>query len=512
MGLASPPSARHRLPSRRPRPGRDRPGRRRGRGRLAAGLLAGLLSVGAATAQATGPNPDSVAVLLTDPAAHVALAPAPPLTLTTGAPPAGLPVITLAPTVRGQRISGFGAAMTDSSAALIEGDLTPAARQALMTELFSPAELDLRVLRVPIGASDFTANGVPYSYDDGPPDPTLRRFSIARDRAAVLPALHQALAVDPHLSLLATPWSVPAWMKSNDSLDNVANRGTLKPAAGGEYGAYMIRFLQAYRAAGIPIAAITPANEPGNPTSYPGMNIPPAFESALINAALAARLHRAGLHVQIYGADLGWGSPAYARAIASGDAARNLAGIAWHCYYGPPTVMGAVHLLDPRLGVIVSECSPGISTVPISEIVIQSLREDASEVLLWNLALDPAGGPVQAPNRGCPGCSGLVTIDPASHTVTPTLSLDELGQASEIFAPGAVRIASNTFVSDHYVGPGRDYLSAGLDDVAAVEPDGSLALMVYDHSPAPITFAVADGGAYFTDTLAAGATASFHWG
>ncbi|WP_249009393.1 glycoside hydrolase family 30 beta sandwich domain-containing protein [Conexibacter sp. DBS9H8] len=497
-----------RSPTRRP----SAPGRWLGWGRLAVALLALLLAVGAATAQATSPSSAAVSVLLTDPAAHVALRAEPPLTLTTGSPPPGTRVIRLDPSARAQTISGFGAALTDSAAALIEGDLTPATRQALMTELFSPAELDLRVLRIPIGASDFTTNGVPYSYDDGPPDPTLRRFSIAHDRAAVLPALHQALTVDPHLGLLATPWSVPAWMKSNDSLGNVGDRGTLRPGAGGEYGAYMIRFLQAYRAAGIPITAITPANEPGNPTAYPGMNIGPAFESALINAALAARLHRAGLHVQIDGADVGWGSPAYARAIATGDAARNLAAIAWHCYYGPPTVMSAVHALDPRLGAIVTECSPGISTVPISEIVIQSLRNDASQVLLWNLALNPAGGPVQEPNRGCPGCSGAVTIDPATHTVTPTVSLDEVGQASEIFAPGAVRIASNTFVTAHYTGPGRDYLSAGLDDVAAVEPDGSLALLAYNHSAAPITFAVRDGGAYFTDTLAAGATASFHWG
>ena len=84
-----------------------------------------------------------------------------------------------------QRVEGFGAAMTDSSAWLIERRSADGDQRAqLMSDVFGPNGLHLSFLRVPIGASDFTVGGRPYSYDDLPPgrsDPELRHFSIAHD-------------------------------------------------------------------------------------------------------------------------------------------------------------------------------------------------------------------------------------------------------------------------------------------------------------------------------------------
>src|ERR1700744_325229 len=124
--------------------------------------------------------------------------------------------------------------MTDSSADLIENELAPRARRRLMALLFSPAPrgIGLRFLRVPIAASDFTATGVPYTYDDLPPgqtDPRLRRFTIAHARVYVLPARGAALARDRDLYVEAVPWSAPAWMKANDGLDNLGDTGELLP-------------------------------------------------------------------------------------------------------------------------------------------------------------------------------------------------------------------------------------------------------------------------------------------
>jgi glucosylceramidase len=502
-------------------------GAARGPGGTAAGAAATLLLAGATLlvaaviialvvhspppARATVTNPLAVSVVQTDSPAGEDLSVRPGETLTSTAPAAGTPVINVNTSVHYQRISGFGAAMTDSSASLIERDLSAGARNRLMAELFSPEGLDLSVLRIPIGASDFTANGVPYSYDDGSPDPTLKRFSIAHDDSYMLPSLQQALAENPNLQFLATPWSVPAWMKANDSLNDVGSKGTLLAGDYGVYGNYIVKFLQAYAAAGIHVSEITPANEPGNPTDYPGMNISAASEAELINADLATALHRAGLHVKIYGSDLGWASEAYAQSMAQSQAIRNLAGIAWHCYYGDPNVMSQVRALDPQLGVLMTECSPGISTVPISEIVIGSLRNWASQVNLWNVALDPEGGPVQAPNRGCGGCSGLVTINPKGGAVTFNTAAFQLGQASEFIEPGAYRVQSNSFVTYDYTKPNVNYISPGIDDVAAVNPDGSVALMAYNNSPDASTFAVHWHSYSFSYTLAPGATVSFRW-
>jgi glucosylceramidase len=381
-----------------------------------------------------------------------------------------------------------------------------------MGALFGTGGLDLNVLRVPMGASDFTADAKPYSYDDGSPDPSLSRFSIAHDRSYILPALRTALSLDPNLQVLATPWSVPGWMKANRALDNRHDRGTVRVADYQAYADYFVRFLQAYTKAGVVVKAVTAANEPTNPTAYPGMNIGAATEVRLIHRFLAPALRRAGLsNVAILGGDVGWGTKEYLAQLATSVATHDLVGIASHCYYGDPQVMSQIHALNPNLKTEMTECSPGISTVPISEVVIASLRNWASQVYLWNLALDPQGGPVQPPNHGCPGCTGLVIVDPASGKVTHTVAYAELGQASEFFDPGAQRVDSNTFVREDYRRPGTDYVSPGIDDVAAVNPDGSVALMAYNNAKQTRTFAVEWHSYYFTDTLAPGATVSFRW-
>lgn len=424
---------------------------------------------------------------------------------------ASAPVIRVNAAARRQRVQGFGAAMTDSSAWLMEQDLAPAARQTLMSDFFGAGGIHLNFIRVPIGASDFTHTGQPYTYDDLPPgqtDPALRRFSIAHDQAYILPALQQAEALNPAIDLLATPWTPPAWMKANRSLGNAADRGTLLPGDYGPWAQYIVKFIQAYQAAGIRIDALTPQNEPGVPTLYPGLNLSAASEANWVVHDLRPALARARLSPRIYGADLGWGpTTTYAAATAQGKAARVLAGLAWHCYFGAPTSMDA----DGALDSIVDECSPGLTPTPISEVVISSLRNWASTVALWNLALDPSGGPAQLPNHGCKGCSGLVTIDPRTGIVTPRLAYYQLGQASAFVAPGAQRVASPTFVHYRYPGPGVDVATPGLDDVALRNPDGSLVLVAYDNSTRPIQFSVAWKGRAFSYRLAAGATATFVW-
>ena len=100
------------------------------------------------------------------------------------------------------------------------------------------------------GRSDFTRNGQPYTYDDlpaGQTDPGLAHFSITHDQAYIIPALRQALAVNPQTEFLASPWSPPAWMKGNDALGNAGDQGTLRGPLR-PWGEYIVKFIQAYAA------------------------------------------------------------------------------------------------------------------------------------------------------------------------------------------------------------------------------------------------------------------------
>jgi glucosylceramidase len=490
----------------------------------------GLFVVGAAPAHAdvlSAPHHDgavtlvggsSVQATLTTDDLHDALSPVKPLSFGALAPAAETIIVSDA--TRYQTIIGFGAAVTDSSAWLLGEELAPPRRSAAMRSLFGPTGIRLNYIRIPMGASDFTHDGQPYSYDDlpaGQTDPTLSRFTIAHDQAYILPTLRQMMRLDPSIKTLAMPWSPPAWMKSNDAADNVGEQGVLPVDQFQSYANYFVRFIEAYKAAGVPISAITPGNEPRMAARYPsfvygGDNSDVRFITQYLDPTVRA----AGINVPVYGMD----DPGMTSSVTllHETSRRDLAGIAWHCYAGLGQ-MSVVHSADPSAQVIMDECSPGIVDYPTAEIAISSLRNWASAVDLWNLALDPHGGPKQAA-PGCSACSGLLTINEQTHTSRPNLNYYQFGQVSKFVQRGAVRIASTRAVSDYDVdltpnivaAEGHAYgVTPGLDNVAVRNPDGSTVLVAYNNSSRRIHFQVAWHGRGFTATLAARATETFTW-
>lgn len=432
----------------------------------------------------------------------------------TSAPPASTQLIDIDDSTRYQSVTGVGGAMTDSAAWLIDDALTPVRRAALIDDLFGADGIHLSFAVVPIGASDFTRTGQPYSYDEMPPgaaDPSLAQFSIAHDESYIIPALRQMLAANPQTEIFGVPWSPPTWMKANAAFDDSGGHGTLLAAAYQPLANYFVKFLQAYARAGVPVSAIAPENEPDAGSAFPAMSFPESDEARWITQDLGPALAAAGLTPKVYGGDTGWGSQSYAPTLASSQAQTALAGIAWHCYGGAPEIMSAVHGSDPSLDQLVTECAPNLTRFPVPEVVIGAIRNWASAVTLWNLALNPQGEPVQPPNSGCQGCRGIVTISEANHTFKLNRSYYELGQFGAFVEPGAVRIASNSFVSYYDNSPSSYGATAGIDDVAFLNPDGGRVLVAYNNSRSPGTFSVAWDGRSFSYTLAAGATVTFRW-
>jgi glucosylceramidase len=430
-----------------------------------------------------------------------------------GAPPAGLPTLSVNAGLRYQQITGVGAAMTDTSAWLIYDELDSATRAALMNDLFGRNGIHLGFTLVPMGASDFTQNGQPYSYDDMPPgqtDPQLTHFSIAHDRAYILPALRQMLAVNPATKVFATPWTAPPWMKANKAYDNLGHLGSLLPSAYQPLANYFVKFIQAYAAEGVPVSAIAPENEPNAASAFPAMDFPEPDEAQWIAQNLQPALQQANLHPKLYGADVGWGSATYPTALVSSPARNALSGIAWHCYSGIPNVMTTLHPQTPTGEQILTECSPGITPYPVPEVLIGSLRNWSTAVTLWNLALDPSGGPVQPPNSGCHGCTGVVTVNEATGQVTFNPAYYQLGQFGAFLQPGAIRISSNTLVSFYQHGPNYG-VTSGLDDVAFLNPDGNRVLVAYNNSSAAIRFVVKWGRRAFAYSLPGRAMVTFRW-
>jgi len=126
-------------------------------------------------------------------------------------------------------------------------------------------------------------------------------------------------------------------------------------------------------------------------------------------------------------------------------------------------------------------------------------------VQLWNLALDPSGGPEET-NSGCPGCTGVVTVSEQSHTPSFGLNYFQYGQTTKYVEPGAVRIFSTRRVSDGYG------VTPGVDDVAFLNPDGSKVLVAYNSRPWPVPLAVEWHGRYLNWTLPGHGTVTLIWG
>lgn len=217
-------------------------------------------------------------------------------------------MITVDPGRTFQTMDGFGASITDSSAALLYR-LPAAQHDEVLRSIFHPDEgIGMSFLRQPIGSSDFV-DEPHYTYNDLPPGQTdyeMTRFSIAHDEAQILPLLRRALELNPDLKVMASPWGQPAWMKANGSL--FGGRLIDDPAIYRAYARYLVRFVQAYEAAGVPIYALIVQNEPQNrtPDGYPGTDMPVAQQAAVINE-LGPQLRDAGLgRVKIISYDHNW--------------------------------------------------------------------------------------------------------------------------------------------------------------------------------------------------------------
>jgi len=404
---------------------------------------------------------------------------------------------------RFQAIDGFGASITDSSACLLRNKLSEAQFQKTMEQLFNREKgIGLTLLRQPMGSSDFTLED--YTYDDMPPgesDTELRHFSIEKDQRYIIPVLRAALAINPRIKIMATPWSPPAWMKSNDSLV----QGSLRPEDYGALARYFVKFVKAYEQAGVPIFGVTMQNEPLNlDADYPSMVMSASEQAAFLGSALGPALRAAGIDTKIFIFDHNWDLIHYPiEVLADAKAAAHTSGIAIHCYGGNAAAQSELSERFPNLPIWLTECSGGAwqrgnLLDEQVRLIIDSTRNWSSSVILWNMALDQNHEPHLG---GCKNCRGVITVKTADGAgeAVPTVDFTALAHVSKFVLPGARRVESNTF------GHGS------LEDVAFRNPDGSLVLLVLNSGSKPVTFNVGWNQKYAVYTLAGNSAATFTW-
>jgi glucosylceramidase len=418
-----------------------------------------------------------------------------------GRPEAGLPVIEVNSKQKYQSMDGFGFALTGGSAQLLMRMDAPQ-REALLKELFGTGDQDIGVsyLRVSIGSSDM--NDHAFTYDDLAPgqiDVGLKNFDLGPDKTSVVPVLKEILAIDPSIKILGSPWSAPAWMKTNDDLKG----GSLKPEYYDTYAQYFVKYIRAMKAEGIDIDAITPQNEPLNPNNTPSMVMQAKEEALFIEQSLGPALRRAGIKTKIIVYDHNCDRPDYPLTIlADSDARQYVDGSGFHLYGGEITALTKVHDAYPDKNIYFTEQmvvdkpgDPKLDIVwPVENLIVGAPNNWSRNVLLWNLAADPDFGP-HTNNGGCPVCEGAITLD--GNKVTRNAAYYTVAHASKFVRPGSVRVASSVV--------------NGLPNVAFVIPSREKVLIVVNSGQSAQKFEIRYGGKSVISTLGAGAVGTYVW-
>ncbi|GGM29312.1 ricin-type beta-trefoil lectin domain protein [Dactylosporangium sucinum] len=406
-----------------------------------------------------------------------------------------------------QTFEGAGASITDTTAYLLRGGpISAATRDQVMQKLFSPtAGIGLSFVRNPIGASDLSRPGN-VSLDDTCCD--LNDFGSNGYDTNVRLLTQQARQINPALTVKGVPWSSPGWMKDNGRMDQM---GWLKWEYYPMYAQYLVKYIQSYQAAGVPVKYISVQNEPnccqsGNPTAmdYPGMSWNPSGLVEFTKNHVYPAFRAAGITTKVLIHDWNYGDYAnFGAAILADAGVRNdplFGGIAWHGYFGDPAVGTQVHNQYPSVKQFSTEHSGGtwISNQHNEDMadIVNYARNWSGSLVKWSLALNQNMGPH---NGGCGTCTGLITVQEGGSRagqVDYTIEYYTTGHLTKFVRPGAVRIDSN---------------NTAVQNVAWRNTDGSKALIAHNPGTGSQSIRVNWNGQSFVYTLPARTTATFTW-
>lgn len=398
-----------------------------------------------------------------------------------------------------QTILGFGGAFTEAAAYTLSR-VSPENRAEAIRRYFDPVEgLGYTLGRVHIHSCDFALGN--YTYIDDY-DTELKSFDIAHDRELILPLIQDAAKVKGSpIQLLASPWSPPAWMKTNGEMNN---GGQLKPEYADVWALYYTKFVRAYEAEGVPIWALTVQNEPAAVQVWDSCIYSAAEERDFVKNHLGPTLHREGLQdvkllILDHNRDL-----LVERAttvFSDPEAARYVWGTGFHWYVSEDfAAVGQTHDLFPEKHLLFTEgCQEGgvklgewFTGERYGRNMIGDLNNWCEGYLDWNLVLDETGGPNHVGNL----CDAPIIADTRTNTLHYNSSYYYIGHFSRHIQPGAVRI-------------GLTNAHAAVQAVAFRNPDGTIAAVVQNETDEPHPLSLGIGGTVLSQELPAHSIATF---
>jgi glucosylceramidase len=384
-----------------------------------------------------------------------------------------------------QTLLGIGGAITDASAEVF-ATLAPKDQERLLRAYYDARDgIGYTLARTTIHSSDFSSASYTYVAEG---DATLGTFSVAHDRRDRIPLIRRAIAAaGGHLTLFASPWSAPAFMKTNASM---LQGGRLRPEFADAWARYFTKFIRAYEQEGIPVWGITVQNEPMATQRWESMIYSAEEERDFLKNHLGPAMAQAGLGdrkiiVWDHNRDL---MTQRARVIFDDpDASRYAWGMGFHWYEtwagGAPmhANVGAVQRAWPGKHLLLTEAAvEGFDPARLESFanaerygsaLIEDFNQGAEGWTDWNILLDEKGGPNHVGNY----CFAPVHADTRTGELTFTPSYWYLGHFSKFMRPGARRVEAASSRSN-------------LMTTAFANPDGSLATVVMNRTDKPVDY------------------------
>jgi glucosylceramidase len=407
--------------------------------------------------------------------------------------------VSLYPGVQYQEIMGFGGAVTEA-AGYVFSRMSREKQQEILDAYFGPDGNQYTMARVSIDSCDFALGN--YSAVTDPKDEAFATFTLKRDEQYVLPLLHRAQeAAKTKLNLMLSPWSPPAFMKSNGQKNG---GGYLLPEYYGQWADYICRYIKEYQARGYNVTMITVQNEPKAVQTWDSCIYTAEEEKAFLRDFLYPALEKNSL------ADVGiyiWDhnkERVYERArdIIDEKTVKMVKGVAFHWYSGEH--FEAVRLVSeqfPDKKLVFSEGCVEYSRFGADDQlsharmyahdIIGNLKAGMHGYLDWNILLNEKGGPNHVGNF----CEAPLMCDPEKNTVERKLSFEYIGHFSRFIKPGAIRIASSAYTDK-------------LDTVSFINPDGTLVSVYLNKTGRALPVVIRLNGQVASFTLAANAIAT----
>jgi glucosylceramidase len=389
------------------------------------------------------------------------------------------------PSKKAQTILGIGGALTDASAEVF-AKLSAAKQQEFLDAHFDTSKgIGYRLARTNIHSCDFSSGSYTYVSEG---DKDLKSFSVDHDRQFRIPFIKRIVAASGgRLTLFASPWSPPAFMKTNNDM---LHGGKLRPEFAQAWANYYTKFIKAYEREGIPIWGISVQNEPMATQRWESCIYSAEDERDFLRDFLGPTMNREGLGKKNI---IAWDHNRdliYQRVstiLADPKAAQYVWGIGFHWYEpwsGGDMMFDNVRLVHETFpskplifteGTVDSFKAEDIRNWRLGEYYGRSMIHDFNDGAVgwtdWNVLLDERGGPNHVGNF----CFAPVHADTRTGELIYTNSYYYIGHFSKFIRPAARRIASS---------PSR----SALLSTAFINPDGQVSVVVMNGSDKEIPY------------------------